>query len=193
MKILKTLLRRCFSASRDDLVNERNNSSAEKLTSYTRFPSDTELQSAADETCDKVIQLISTTNAIDMPTLSLQIHEIVTSGRPITVSSSWWTKTVLTKLYVAMAWLVASVIELKQDLGPAMGKAYDEAESFADQLKSFQGEHPTLAVSIQTTAFALLIAVLTPSLFEALGFSTEGIVQGECIVLYVLDDHFANC
>jgi hypothetical protein len=190
---LKTLLRRCFSASRDNLVDERNNSSAEKLTSYTRFPSDTELQSAADETCDKVIQLISTTNAIDMPTLSLQIHEIVTSGRPITVSSSWWTKTVLTKLYVAMAWLVASVIELKQDLGPAMGKAYDEAESFADQLKSFQGEHPTLAVSIQTTAFALLIAVLTPSLFEALGFSTEGIVQGECIVLYVLDDHFANC
>jgi hypothetical protein len=193
MKILKTLLRRCFSASRDNLVNERNNSSAEKLTSYTRFPSDTELQSAADETCDKVIQLISTTNAIDMPTLSLQIHEIVTSGRPITVSSSWWTKTVLTKLYVAMAWLVASVIELKQDLGPAMGKAYDEAESFADQLKSFQGEHPTLAVSIQTTAFALLIAVLTPFLFEALGFSPEGIVEGECRVLYVLDDHFANC
>jgi hypothetical protein len=183
MKILKTLLRRCFSASRDNLVNERNNSSAEKLTSYTRFPSDTELQSAADETCDKVIQLISTTNAIDMPTLSLQIHEIVTSGRPITVSSSWWTKTVLTKLYVAMAWLVASVIELKQDLGPAMGKAYDEAESFADQLKSFQGEHPTLAVSIQTTAFALLIAVLTPFLFEALGFSPEGIVEGECRVL----------
>jgi hypothetical protein len=64
-----------------------------------------------------------------------------------------------------------------------MGKAYDEAESFADQLKSFQGEHPTLAVSIQTTAFALLIAVLTPFLFEALGFSPEGIVEGECRVL----------
>jgi hypothetical protein len=183
MKILKTLLRRCFSASRDDLIDEHNNSSAEKLTSYTRFPSDIELESAADERCDKIIQLITTTNAIDMPTLNVQIQEIVTSGRPITVSSSWWTKTVLKKLYVAMAWLVASVIELKQDLGPAMGKAYDEAESFADELKSFQGEHPTLAVSIQTTAFALLIAVLTPSLFEALGFSTEGIVIGECIVL----------
>jgi hypothetical protein len=192
MKILKTLLRRCFSASRDDLVDEHNNSSAEKFTSYTRFPTDTELQSATGETCDKILQLITTTNALDMPTLNVQIQEIVNSARPITVSSSWWTKTVLTKLYVAMAWLVASVIELKQDLGPAMGKAYDEAESFADQLKSFQDEHPTLAVSIQTTAFALLIAVLTPFLFEALGFSTEGIIEGECIVLYMLDDHVAN-
>jgi hypothetical protein len=185
MKILKILVRFCFGARRDNLIDELTNTSAEKLTSYTRFPSDTELESAADETCDKILQLITTTNASDMPTLNVQIQEIVTSSRPITISSSWWTKTILKKLYVAMVWLVSKVMELKQELGPTMRKVFDEAESFAYELELFQGEHPILAVSIQTHAFALLIAVLTPFLFEALGFSTGGIAEGECIVLYV--------
>jgi hypothetical protein len=185
MKILKILVRFCFGARRDNLIDELTNTPAEKFTSYTRFPSDTELESAADETCDKILQLITTTNASDMPTLNVQIQEIVTSSRPITISSSWWTKTILKKLYVAMVWLVSKVMELKQELGPTMRKVFDEAESFAYELELFQGEHPILAVSIQTHAFALLIAVLTPFLFEALGFSTGGIAEGECIVLYV--------
>jgi hypothetical protein len=85
---------------------------------------------------------------------------------------------------VAMVWLVAKVMELKQELGPAMRKVFDEAESFAHELERFQGEHSTLAVSIQTIAFALLIAVLTPFLLEALGFSIEGVAEGKCRVLY---------
>jgi hypothetical protein len=185
MKILKVLVPCCFSVSRDNLIDEHTNSSAERLTSYTRFPSDIELQSAADKTCDKLLHFITTTDTLNTPTSNVQMQDIITSDKPITVSSSWWTKTVLKKLYVAMVWLVSKVMELKQELGPAMRKVFDEAESFAHELELFQGEHPILAVSIQTHAFALLIAVLTPFLFEALGFSTGGIAEGECIVLYI--------
>jgi hypothetical protein len=116
----------------------------------------------------------------------MQIQEIVTSGQPITISSSWWTKMVLDKLYKAMVDLVTRFEELKEKLSPTTHKVIDEAERFAHDFAEFHNEHPILAVLIETTALAVLIEVLAPLLLEALGFGVEGVVEGKYTVTFVL-------
>ncbi|KEQ75815.1 hypothetical protein M436DRAFT_61126 [Aureobasidium namibiae CBS 147.97] len=108
----------------------------------------------------------------------MHMQEIITSDKPVTVRSSRWTKLVLDKLYKAMLELVAKIGEIREKLSPMMRKVIEEAEHFAHELEEFQEEHPILTASIETTALAVLIAVLAPFLLEALGFGVEGVVEG---------------
>jgi hypothetical protein len=186
MDKMKVLIPCCFAVDHDDLIGDITDPAAEKFGAYTDTPSAAELQSAAQDTSHGLIRYITTTDALNTLTSSIQMQEIITSGQPITISSSRWTRMVLEKLYKAMIELVTKAGELKQELSPVMHKVLDEAKHFAQELAEFQDEHPILAVVIETTALAVLIALLAPFLLEALGFGVEGVAGGRYSVLVVL-------
>lgn len=184
---MKVFIPCCLGLSHNDNHNEDHiYSAAEKLTAYTDALSPTELDNAAQETSIKLFHFITTTNSVNIPASNMQIQEIMTSGQPITISSSWWTKIVLDKFYKAMIELVTKFEELKEKLSPTMHKVIDEAERFAHEFAEFHNEHLILAVLIETTALAVLIEVLAPLLLEALGFGVEGVVEGKYTVTFVL-------
>jgi hypothetical protein len=188
MDITKLLTPCCFSVNHDEFLNEPTNPAAEKLVAYTDFPSAAELQIAAKKTCDKLLLLIFEANTLNTSTINVQMDEIIISSRPITIASSWWTQMVLRQLYKSMTGLVVDIDKLHIELGPVMRKVFDEAKCFAHELEEFQGEHPILAVLVETTALALLIAMLAPFLLEALGFGVEGVVEGKCSDVRAVDD-----
>jgi hypothetical protein len=186
MDIIKLLTSCCLSVNHNELIDEHTDPATEKLVAYTDFPSATELQSAAKRTSDKFLHLIFTAKAFNTSTINLQMHEIISSSQPITIASSWWIHLVLERLYKSMIKLITEIDQLRQKLSPALRKVVDEAEHFTHGLKEFQGEHPILAVLIETTVLALLIALLAPVLLEALGFGAEGVLEGEHRVIFIV-------
>lgn len=92
---------------------------------------------------------------------------------------------VLEKLYKTMVELVIKVGELKQELSPAMYRVFREAERFAHEFAGFHDQHPILAVFIETTALAVLIALSASVLIEALGFGVEGVIEGKSREVFV--------
>jgi hypothetical protein len=176
MNILKTLFPCCLSPSHDEHTDEHTEPTNEKLIAYTAPSSAADLQSTAKKTSDKLIHFITTSTSVNTSKTNIQVQKIIDSEKPSTVVSAWWTQMVLKRLYKAMTELVIKVGELKQELNPVMRKVFDEAEQFVHELEELQGEHPVLSVLIETTAFALLIALLAPFLLEALGFGAEGVV-----------------
>lgn len=90
-----------------------------------------EMDSTAQETSNQLFRFITTVDSVNTPASNMQTQEIITSNQPVTVSSSRWAKLVLEKLYKALMELVTKVGEFKQELSPAMYRAFREAERFA--------------------------------------------------------------
>jgi len=177
----------CLGAGHEELIDELSDAAVtEKFGAYTDVPSAIELQAAANKTSDKLLHLITKTDVLNTPTSNMHMQEIITSNKPITVQSSRWTKLVLDRLYAAMVELITKIKEMREKLSPALRKVIEEAEHFAHELEEFQEEHPILTAFIETTALAVLIAVLAPVLLEALGFGVEGVVEGKCSVLMLM-------
>lgn len=180
MNILKILFPCCLSPSHDEPMDKHINPASEKLIPYTNAASAFELQNTAKETSDELLYSIAATTSLHTSTTNIQVQEIFDSDKPSTITSVWWTQMILKRLYKAMTELAVSVEELREKLSPATRKVFDEAERFAHELEELQGEHPVLAVLIDTTALALLVILLAPFLLESLGFSVEGVVEGKC-------------
>lgn len=180
MDIMKILIPCCLGTNYEELIDEHTYATDEKLRTYNDDPSTVDPWIAALKTSKEVLRLIVAAYELNTPALNMHVQEIITSNKPITVQSSYWTKIVLEKLYKAMMELVTKAGELCKKISLVMRKAIDEAEYFAHELAKFQHEYPILAVLIETTALAILIEVSAPFLLEALGFSIEGVVEGGC-------------
>lgn len=186
MGLMKMLIPCCLGVNHTELIDEHTDPAAEKSIPYTDAPSAVELQSAATETSGKLFRFVMTNSTPNTLTFNMHIQETINSGKPITIESSYWTKIVLEKLYKAMVNLVTQAEGLHQKLSPVMRKVVDEAKHFAHELDEFQNEHPILAAFIETTALAVLIAILAPILLDALGFGIEGVVEGEYGIFMLL-------
>ena len=186
MDIMKMLTPCCLGTNYEEITDEHTDTVNDKLNVYNDEPSTADPWIAANKTSDKLLHLITTTNVLNTPTSNMHMQEIITSNKPITVQSSRWTKLVLDRLYAAMVELITKIKEMREKLSPALRKVIEEAEHFAHELEEFQEEHPILTAFIETTALAVLIAVLAPVLLEALGFGVEGVVEGKCSVLMLM-------
>jgi hypothetical protein len=136
MEIIKLLTPCCLSITHDELIDVPTSPAAEKLVAYTDFPSAAEPQSAAKETSDEILYLI-TAKAFNTYTINVWMHNVISSSQPITIASSWWTHLVLERLYKPMIRLITEIGQLRQQLSPALRKVVDEAEHFTHELKEF--------------------------------------------------------
>ncbi|THX92998.1 hypothetical protein D6D02_10369 [Aureobasidium pullulans] len=178
MDILEQLFP-CFRADCHGLANDSHTSdypSDEKDAAFTDVPSTIETHRSADKTGDEILHLILTAPALNTPASNAQIQEIINSGQSDTVtSSSWWRNAVIKRVYNGFKVLVANVEEHGDTLSDALRTMFMDAKAFADE---FMTEHPYITCFIELVALALLIEVLTPALFGALGFCGEGVLEG---------------
>ena len=187
MEFTKMLIPCCLAAGHEELIDEPSEAAVtEKFDAYTDMPSTTELQATANKTSDNLLHFITTTDVLNTSEFDICMQDIMTSNKPITIQSSRWTKLVLNRLYAAMVELVTKIGEMREKLSPMMRKVIEEAEHFAHELEEFKEEHPILTAFMETTALAVLIAVLAPVLLEALGFGVEGVVEGKCSILMLM-------
>ncbi|KAF1353190.1 hypothetical protein BDV97DRAFT_346023 [Delphinella strobiligena] len=126
------------------------------------------------ETATLILNMLDNAEKLS-PRLDTIAHSIMRSHRPTSASSSWWETKIAETVLNGLVTLVQEVETKGHVLSGAMAEAFSTASAMADV---FVREHPVAAKLIVTVIALFVLAVLTPLILEALGFTAEGVAEG---------------